>query len=266
MSYNMITTSNSFHVAAKEYLSLGFNPIPLLKNSKKPAVSWDPYQIEKILPSTLDSWYRAGLWNGVAIICGFISHIVVIDCDSKEIYDKIHGLAPPTWISKSGSGKSWHFYVGVNYRVKTRRIDTPWGHVDVQGEGAYVVAPPSLHEKTCLPYEWEKESSELAKFEEFDEVFDFLKLNTDSSKKPIREVVKGPIKKGSRNNSAIRYAGYLNHAIKLDPETILFELNRWNQAACDPPLSEREIETIWNSAMRYKLKESNVREVTGFEG
>ncbi|MBI2126092.1 MAG: bifunctional DNA primase/polymerase [Thaumarchaeota archaeon] len=246
---------NEYYEAAKEYLSYGFNPIPLREKSKKPAISWQVYQDERILPTTIDAWNQEGLWNGVAIICGSISSIVVIDCDSKEIYEKVRSLAPDTWVVESGSGRSWHFYAAADYGIETRRINTPWGHIDIQGQGTYVVAPPSLHEKTSLPYKLNKASSQIAEFREFERVFNFLRPYINSGKRRIRDLVKGPITAGSRNDSAIRYAGYLNHVVGLDPQTILFELKRWNQTVCDPPLSDAEIESVWKSALRYGTKE-----------
>ena len=259
---------NPFYEAAKEYLRQGYNPIPLRPRSKKPAVQWQTYQTEQILPSTLEAWNYEGAWNGVAIICGSISKLVVVDCDSKEVFERVHSLAPVTKIVKSGSGKSWHLYAHTNISVEPRRINTPWGHVDIQGEGTYIVTPPTLHEKTGEPYEW-KESSEPADFKDFEPVFNFLRPYMAGSKKPISQIIKGSIGSGLRNDSAIRYAGYLHHIIKLDPPTILYELQRWNQQVCSPPLNDAEINEVWRSAIRYqssqKTPEVTVKEVKQFE-
>ena len=60
-----------------------------------------------------------------------------------------------------------------------------------------------------------------------------------------------PVQSGSRNISMTSLAGQL-HQQGYDKERIYREVCRANQAACKPPLPEREIQTIVNSVTRYR--------------
>ena len=60
-----------------------------------------------------------------------------------------------------------------------------------------------------------------------------------------------PVQPGCRNISMTSLAGQL-HQQGYDKERIYREVCRANQAACKPPLPEREIQTIVNSVTRYR--------------
>jgi len=149
------------------------NIIPLIKNEKNPAVQWKLYQ-EKIFSfDSLTNYYNE---NNYGAICGSISdNLVVIDFDLPrkwkdqgnlltkeeiyELYKKIVNSIPDfpinTLIIKTASG-GLHFYFKLdsmepylkleqtnqltcNFKLERINVDS----IDVQGEGKYVVIPPS---------------------------------------------------------------------------------------------------------------------------
>ena len=151
----------------------GINPIPLKPNQKIPAVNWELYQEERFPIESILKHYKN---NNYAVICGKVSeNLVVIDFDlpdkwkkennilTKEetdlLYDNIVSIDPDilcnTYTVRTASG-SLHFYFklesmdiyksleqnkGLNCVLKLERVDIE--HVDIQGEGKYVVVPPS---------------------------------------------------------------------------------------------------------------------------
>lgn len=61
-----------------------------------------------------------------------------------------------------------------------------------------------------------------------------------------------PIGEGSRNISLLSYGGQLINQ-GLSSADILTELQRVNSIACQPPLSDEEVENIYKSVMRYYI-------------
>jgi hypothetical protein len=85
---------------------LGFNCFPLRHQSKEPAVaSWKAYQSEK---------YEDGFKEGqnIAIICGVISKLIVIDLDHRDlaniVFTKWEELLHHTLVVQTSRG--YHIY------------------------------------------------------------------------------------------------------------------------------------------------------------
>ena len=77
---------------------------------------------------------------------------------------------------------------------------------------------------------------------------------TDDSSEEKQEPVKqtGPILEGSRNNTMSRFAGRVLKKYGLtDKAREAFDVHA---RRCDPPLEEEELNTIWNSAVRFYKK------------
>ena len=127
----------------QKYHQEGLNVIPCKEREKLPAISWKEYQNEAYqenIPST----------SNIAIICGKISNnLVVVDVDKSEL-DLVNQIYPDalkkTRVVKTGSG-GYHIYFRVTeLPKKPLRLNKPNGdHIDVQVNGTYVLAPPSIH-------------------------------------------------------------------------------------------------------------------------
>ena len=110
----------------------------------------------------MQEWWRQSPHANIAVACGPVSGIVVLDVDSEEglhlLRDK--GLVlPDTRCAKTGRG--YHFY-SQDPGVKTKNFANgetafPLPHVDFRGFGGYVVIPPSVHE-SGRRYEWSNEA------------------------------------------------------------------------------------------------------------
>ncbi len=130
--------------AALRYIyGLRISCLPLVGGRKTPAIeSWKEYQSRYATGKEVMGW-PAG---NIGIVCGSISGLVVVDCESK---------ADATWFwlnrgqttAVVETPRGIHFYfrhpaehVGNAQKVKD---DTGQPRYDIRGDGGYVVAPPS---------------------------------------------------------------------------------------------------------------------------
>jgi hypothetical protein len=117
---------------AKLYLEAGYSVIPMGAN-KRPSQSWLACQGRMQLSD--------GEYNGIAIVTGYLSDCVVVDCDNEDAFQ--------SWCAKgieSGltvkTKRGYHCYFRYCDGARNRVGVLPG--VDVRAEGGYVLAPPSF--------------------------------------------------------------------------------------------------------------------------
>ncbi|AQU78308.1 bifunctional DNA primase/polymerase [Planococcus faecalis] len=223
---------------------------PLTKNGFKDA-SKDAAQISR--------WWASNSAAGIGIPTGEVSGIIVIDVDprnggdvSLERLTAEYGELPDTVHCLTGGGGD-HFYFKYDGRVtKSSLVDYPG--LDFQGNGKYVVAPPSVH-PSGNSYEWEESSkpviTKLAPLPEW-----LIKLLKGTPKQrqatPVKQsashwerVMNGLSEGEGRNPAAASLAGHLLRRY-VDPDIVIAVLNMVNERN-DPPLDPDELSTIINS-------------------
>lgn len=111
---------------------------------------------------TIASWWEKWPDANVGIATGRVSNFVVLDVDPRNQGDdtlakleKEHGALPSTLVSDTGGGGK-HFL--FSYPPGGVSSGKPWQGIDLQSDGAYIVAPPSLH-VSGVPYRWRKSSA-----------------------------------------------------------------------------------------------------------
>jgi energy-coupling factor transporter ATP-binding protein EcfA2 len=134
--------------AVREYLTLGFSVIPLRFNSKQPALDgWSEFQLRQPTTDEVQKWWSNGHQHGIAIVCGKVSNLVVLDIDDETKFGvalkAIGEVLPDTPIVRTRKG--WHLYFRYPANRIVRRHDrlSDWG-AELRGDGCYVVAPPSV--------------------------------------------------------------------------------------------------------------------------
>ena len=68
---------------ALEYLDRGWSVIPIRKGQKVPAIAWKEYQHRHPTEDEIYSWFGNNDYD-IAVICGKISKLVVVDTDDEE--------------------------------------------------------------------------------------------------------------------------------------------------------------------------------------
>lgn len=142
-------TDDAMYCAALQWRARGYNVVPRHPVEKRPAVRWKPLQTRQVTESELAQW-RPMFANGVGFVTGEISGVIVIETDGPagetvlEQFEFGHGPLPETRVIRSGSGRGRHLHFKhPGGKVKTTANENI--KVDVRGDGAFCVLPPSLH-------------------------------------------------------------------------------------------------------------------------
>ena len=145
--------SDFLHFAAR-YLECGWPVIPAI--GKQPAVAWSTYQHRLPSLGRLRRWFsRPDDSYNLAVITGRYAGLVVVDCDRDEdtLWWQKHFQPTPLVVTTGAGGK--HFYYlhpGGQIRSRIRLFGRL---IDLRSDSGIVIAPPSVHLKTCQPYRWD---------------------------------------------------------------------------------------------------------------
>ncbi len=238
------------------YEDSGFNCFPLKYQSKEPAVaSWKEYQTEK---------YTGGFKEGqnIAIVCGKISNLIVIDLDDKalanEVFTKWEDLLHNTLVIETVRG--FHIYTrpkdGV-FPPNAKFLDAKGRGIDIKSEGGYVVAPPSIH-----PDGGKYRVISLSHVVTEIDIPGFVKkvqsmgFGGGLKKAKLDEVIQGQVGEGARNDSAYIMARNLLNPVEggLDQVDAKIKLREWNESNV-PPLERDELDRVFDSALSIPFEE-----------
>ncbi len=252
---------NPMEEAALSYLERGWSPIPAISGDKMPRIKWADYQKQRASAEEIHQWYTAQPNGNLSIVTGEISNLTVIDVDGPKGLLSLganadHGdiVLPPTYTVKTPHG--FHFY--YHYQESPSTIVGLLHHVDVRGNGGCVCAPPS----TVLPSATRTGGIYTVMGDlpvaELGNVFDGLPKRQASKSKPasenwVTELLLNGATEGTRNDQAIRLAGYLKNKHPEDVFSAIMEL--WNDRN-NPPIDEYELRSIIHSADGYRESRS----------
>lgn len=250
--------ASEFYEAAITYIKQGFAVIPLEVRGKRPLTTHG-VKDATLDPVVVQSWWDKWKNANVGIATGQISGgLCVIDMDIDENkgldgwkslrdWQDKHGIIAPSWLCKTGRG-GYHYYFISNEPVQNRVAVIPG--VDVRGDGGYVVAPPSIHPNGTA-YEWDPgcHPEEVA-LHLIDDNIRFL-LNRGSTRTNLKYLAPSIIPEGERNHTLFRLACSLQ-AKGLSDQAIWAAVSSENNAKCNPPLSDGDIDRIVKSVQRYE--------------
>lgn len=244
----MVTTKDFQYL-----LGLGFSVIPVKfstdqsgKVQKKPMLnSWKEYQERKATLNEIEEWV-SNKPDGVGIVTGKISNIVVVDVDSPDNPVEISsGL-----VALSGFSGGRHYYFryeeGLSNTAKINGLP-----IDFRGEGGFVVAPPSNY--GSKKYTWDKFVEPMY----LSTLPPEIKVMLQQKPKIVIQTGESPFVQaysGERNVTAASVAGSI--ISKMDPR--LWELagwtafREWNKAN-NPPLDDKELRTTWESITKTDI-------------
>ncbi len=246
-------SSEKWFEIGKQYLELGWSIIPI-GAEKKPLCPWKSFQENRATLVQLQEWCLNPSLKGFAIVTGKLSGVYVLDIDSGSSFN-VESL-PKTVHSKTGSGGHHYFFIFPKDKV-LRNKGGFQEYTDTRGEGGYAIIPPSIHPNGNT-YEWISSPFQTPLFAIPDSLIE--KLNsphtvTDNKSASTRNIFQG-VNESKRNDSASRVVGKLLHQFdQKDWDTEVLPLvSAWNLTN-EPPLSEEELLTTFNSIKQSALRE-----------
>lgn len=255
--------------AALAFESLGWSVIPIRTGSKKAAVRWEQYQKTRATPAQIKSWWRSNPEYGVAIITGDVSGLLVIDVDPR--YGATNDNMPETdLIVETGRGDGGRHYY-YKHIPGLQKYKSPNGY-DVQANGAYVIAPPTLHEDTGLAYESlaDGDPGDI-KIELLLSLFPPVKPKSNAPEPSgdnvidirhaqdrnwMKSAAEFGFKEGDRDDGLTRFAGAL--AKKELSADIAIQLLKSIADKCIPPFPHEDVERICKSIYGREARKPKV--------
>lgn len=236
-----------------------YSLIPLKRNSKKPAVSWEPYISRVPTYDEYKEWADAGLFaTGYGIVTGRISGISVLDVDFKSggmesLAEKdIHIEDIFTWTVDTPNGRHYYFQYDKAARQGVDRIGAG---IDIRNDGGFVVGPGSQVGEGKI-YKWAHEFGpqdvELAPAPKW-----LLEAPGNRIDKPLTDF-STIVKSGERNNMLASLGGYI--VKDLSRKRVPFDvaitcvrgtLREVNAIHMETPLEDKEVDSIVRSVSRY---------------
>lgn len=136
---------NRLLIRARNLAGKGYSVIPIrgdtsVAEPKKPAIKWRAYQRRVASRRELDSMFDGRAW-ALAVVCGQVSRLLVIDFDDHLRYQRFCRHMPQyadSYTVKTRRG--YHVYFRTREKVPSHQFDGG----DIKGERSYVVAPPSV--------------------------------------------------------------------------------------------------------------------------
>lgn len=243
--------------SALMYAQYHFKVFPLKVNSKSGQVlkSWKEEATTD--QDTIMNWFSNTDYN-VGVRTG--NGLLVIDVDNKKGKNGYQSIEPflknfPKTLVVKTANNGWHMYYYVDRPISCKV--GLYEAIDIRGEGGYVVGAESVIENKKYFISFDSPIAHAN-----DTVYQFLEKNTKPTKV---DLMVDYIHEGERNNYLFKIDCFLQQKGLCD-EAIRLCLNKENELRCKPPLSDKEVETIIQSSLKYKKGFIEMKNTMHYEG
>lgn len=271
----------------KMYYELGFTILPVKEGDKRPCIKWERWQTETPPWEQIQEWYDKKLFGNVAIV---LKNFFAIDIDDPNLsphprsknllqmnIDKIIDAGHAVNIT---SGYKAHIIGRDTSGLGPMKLDQHG--IDFRTGSEYIVVPPSKHpsgwfyhfygcgdpntppEKQDLdrarvmltkilpqPHEklWKDMVGKVSELKDLENPYEKIVKKDDEDKFPpcITKVMYGVVS-GMRNEAIYGLTSYFKQ--RNLPKKIAYELVKETNRNSQPPLSEKEVKTTFESAWK----------------
>lgn len=243
--------------AALQYLSEGKSVIPVRtwelgkdgKANKKPCVPWREYAKRLPTEAEVRNWWDQFPEAGVAIVCGAVSNMVVVDLDARGGADMDVSKWEDTFTVESPGGMHLIYsHPGETVRPSAGKLGQG---VDVRGDDSYIITAPTVRAdggeyRVADPLP-------VAKYPYLKVAAEVPDLSFSTQESWAEKVLKEGVQEGGRNDTLARLAGLF--ASRNFPEpAALAQLSLWNENRCKPPIDHAELVTTVRSIYHKELQ------------
>jgi hypothetical protein len=232
--------------AALNYAEAGLAVLPLRPNRKEPLGRLVRHGVKNASadPVIVSRWWNSEPNANIGIRTG--NGLAVIDVDPRN-GGKLDPSWPTTLTAETASG-GWHLYYSVDGDLRTSHSGIAPG-VDVKSEGGYVVAPPST--RGSGSWKWDSVAPLVSIRASVLQPVRSARVERSQGRSDYQRFEPlDVIPEGQRHSELTRWAGWLRAqgycAVEIDE--VLASINN---LACNPPLSEDEVDGIagWAGAL-----------------
>lgn len=241
---------------ALEYHRRGWQVMPC--QNKEPLLdAWKYLEDFRVKEDALVKWWTEWPEAQIALVCGALSGVTVVDIDWLKDKDKVilydKSIKPESLsdrlvgspVSITGSLGRHVFFNFFDVKNSTKAVHS---QIDVKSAGGYVILPPSKHE-TGRTYVWDEtkiawDSPLIAPPQK---LVDACK-KAEAAPKDWGKLIKG-IGSGARNTSGSKVVGGLIRAFRNDLGAAWGLFVLWNKGNT-PPMSEDELKREFNSILK----------------
>jgi hypothetical protein len=242
--------------AVRTYVGMGWAVMPLPVATKVPRSKWDRWKSEAPDREQWRKWWDripgdmnlAVVYSSTAAPEG--KQLVCLDTDSEdaEAWVRAHSPLPATPTAKTAKGYHRYFWAPSNLQ----HVSPQEGLPEVRAGAHYTILPPSVHPSGVL-YEWCEclgpEDVAIADLPPWGVAL----MESRETKRQTGTADMGPVEtvtEGSRNETLFRKAAQWR--ANDVPEAALREAaHAFNKERCQPPLTEREVDGLVDSVLRY---------------
>ena len=236
----------------------GAHVLPCSPGGKTPATARG-FKDATIDPAAMVRWWAKCDYN-IGLATGRVSGFFVVDVDGHDGEAALRSLegengALPQTVEVITGGGGRHLYFSMPSTAIANSVGKIAPHIDIRGDGGYVLAPPSVH-PSGRRYAWSVDSaSKIAEAPAWllAKIVDYSTSNGTTSSSEWHRLATDGVAEGARNDSIAKLSGHLLRRY-VDPWVALELIRTWNAARCRPELADKEIQQILNSIAGKELK------------
>lgn len=239
---------------AFKYAEAGWCVLPLANYQKDPSSflgKWGKYKTQKPTKDELEHWFSSSRITGVAVVCGSLSGVVVVDDDSYKTGNplSLHSVLE----TKTASGGR-HIFFHYTDQIGNRNVRTKAHEFEIQSDNKLIVLPPSRAKNKqgqIGQYQWAVGGlDELTKLSTLPNNFIEEYRQATYDKPSLESLVEAPL--GTQHNNLRDLSHLILSRFPRKDWEIAFDVIRSLASKFDPPHPQHRVEKMIESCVDYR--------------